>query len=85
MKMNTDSIYDVNANLSVFRPEARLSSEVRLLGWNLPKEELIHIPEHWLSYPEPEASLNYLLGLLYIFFTFIALTGNGLVIWVFSA
>ena len=41
--------------------------------------------EHWLSYQEPEASLHYLLALVYIAFTFFSLTGNGLVIYVFTA
>lgn len=57
----------------------------RLLAWNVPQSELIHIPEHWLTYPEPEMSLHLLLGLLYIFFFVMALIGNGLVLWVFSA
>ncbi|XP_003699784.2 ultraviolet-sensitive opsin [Megachile rotundata] len=57
----------------------------RMLGWNVPPEEIIHIPEHWLVYPEPNPSLHYLLALLYILFTFLALLGNGLVIWIFCA
>ncbi|XP_012273472.1 opsin, ultraviolet-sensitive [Orussus abietinus] len=57
----------------------------RLLGWNVPPEELVHIPEHWLVYPEPNPSLHYLLALLYVLFTFVALLGNGLVIWIFCA
>lgn len=56
-----------------------------LLGWNVPPEELSTIPEHWLSYPEPPASLHYLLGTLYIAFTVVALIGNGLVLWVFTS
>nr|APY20653.1 ultraviolet sensitive opsin [Pogonus chalceus] len=56
----------------------------RMLAWNVPPSELIHIPEHWLTYPEPEASIHYLLGLLYIGFFVVACLGNGLVIWVFS-
>lgn len=71
-------------NLSVLRPEARVSSDARLLGWNVPADQLHQIPEHWLKYEEPEASLHYLLGLIYIAFTFLSLIGNGLVIWVFS-
>lgn len=59
--------------------------EVHLLGWNVPAEDLHTIPEHWLSQYEPPASMHYLLGLLYIAFTILALTGNGLVIWVFSS
>lgn len=76
----------INDNFSaVLQPEARLSAETRYLGWNVSPEDLPHIPEHWLKYPEPEASLHYLLGLLYIAFTIFALVGNGLVIWIFSS
>lgn len=60
-------------------------SEIHMLGWNVPPEELSTIPEHWLSYPEPNASLHYLLGTLYIAFTFFSLIGNGLVLWIFSS
>nr|APY20521.1 ultraviolet sensitive opsin [Xylobiops basilaris] len=56
----------------------------RLLAWNVPPSELVHIPEHWLSYVEPEASMHYLLGLLYVFLFFMAVIGNGLVLWIFS-
>ncbi|KAL3285106.1 hypothetical protein HHI36_019230 [Cryptolaemus montrouzieri] len=55
------------------------------LGWNVPPEELIHIPEHWLSYTEPPASMHFLLGLVYIGFFIMAIIGNGLVLWVFSS
>lgn len=61
-----------------------MASDVQMLGWNVPPHELPHIPTHWLTYPEPEASMNYLLGLLYIFFMVFSLVGNGLVIWVFT-
>nr|ALB48853.1 UV opsin [Photinus indictus] len=66
----------INANV--------VETGVRLLGWNVPPSELIHIPVHWLSYPEPEASIHYLLGLLYIFMLTMGIVGNGLVIWIFS-
>lgn len=56
-----------------------------LLGWNVPPEELASIPEHWLSHPEPQVSLHYLLGTLYIAFMLVALIGNGLVLWVFTS
>lgn len=55
-----------------------------MLGWNVAKEDLKQIPEHWLAYEEPEASIHYLLGILYTFFMFISLFGNGMVIWIFS-
>lgn len=57
----------------------------RLLGWNVPAHEIIHIPDHWLDYPEPNPSLHYMLALLYLLFTFVALLGNGVVIWIFCA
>ncbi|KAH8278747.1 hypothetical protein KR018_008200 [Drosophila ironensis] len=80
------SLFLLHNNVSTaLRPEPRLSAETRLLGWNVPPEELRHIPEHWLSYPEPPESMNYLLGTLYIFFTLMSMIGNGLVIWVFTA
>ncbi|CAL1674982.1 unnamed protein product [Lasius platythorax] len=67
--------------------EARIlpAGPPRLLGWNVPAEELVHIPEHWLVYPEPNPSLHYLLAIVYTLFTFVALLGNGLVIWIFSS
>ena len=61
------------------------SSRPNNLAWNVPKEELIHIPEHWLIYPEPEASIHFLLGLVYVGFFLMATIGNGLVIWIFSS
>ncbi|XP_017482166.1 PREDICTED: opsin Rh3-like [Rhagoletis zephyria] len=72
------------STVSTLRAEARMS-DVRLIGWNVPPEELRHIPDHWLKYPEPPASLHYLLGTLYLFFTTVSMVGNGVVIWVFTA
>lgn len=54
-----------------------------MLGWNLPAEDLIHIPEHWLMYPEPSPLSHYYLAFMYTLFTILALVGNGLVIWIF--
>lgn len=70
-----------------FHWEARIlpAGPPRLLGWDVPAEELVHIPEHWLVYPEPNPSLHYLLAIVYILFTFVALFGNGLVIWIFCS
>nr|QWV42635.1 ultraviolet sensitive opsin [Trichodes sinae] len=69
-------------------PQARImnpgGSERNLLAWNVPPEEIVHIPEHWLSYEEPETSMHLLLGMLYIGFFFMATIGNGLVLWIFT-
>nr|ACH56538.1 putative ultraviolet II opsin [Thermonectus marmoratus] len=71
--------------IGVGRPQARVAEPgLRMLAWNVPPSELIHIPEHWLKYPEPEASLHYLLSIIYIGFFIASMIGNGLVIWVFS-
>ncbi|XP_069687169.1 opsin, ultraviolet-sensitive-like isoform X2 [Periplaneta americana] len=70
------------SNSTVWQPEARVAP--RLLGWNVPAEELVHIPSHWLAFPEVDPMMHYSLGLLYCFFFVAALVGNGLVIWIFS-
>lgn len=56
----------------------------RFLGWNVPPEDLQYIPEHWLSYQEPEPFWHYFLSACYIIFMFISLIGNGLVIYIFA-
>nr|QWV42713.1 ultraviolet sensitive opsin [Melinopterus prodromus] len=57
----------------------------KMLGWNVPPEHLPFIPTHWFKYPEPEASIHYLLAIIYAMFFIMATIGNGLVLWVFSA
>ncbi|CAG9763130.1 unnamed protein product [Ceutorhynchus assimilis] len=54
------------------------------LGWNVPPEELVHIPEHWLMYQEPDKSMHLLLGMVYVFFFMASIIGNGIVLWVFT-
>ncbi|CAD7003482.1 unnamed protein product [Ceratitis capitata] len=65
--------------------EARMSTDVRLIGWNVPPEEMRHIPDHWLKYPEPPAHYHYILGTLYLIFTTVSMAGNGVVVYIFSA
>ncbi|KAK7063127.1 Melanopsin [Halocaridina rubra] len=59
--------------------------EVRMLGWNTPPEYMDYVSPHWKSFEAPNPFLHYMLGVFYIFFMFAALTGNGVVIWVFSS
>nr|QWV42647.1 ultraviolet sensitive opsin 1 [Anthocomus equestris] len=85
--LNT-TVASSNSTLPI--PQARVlpsnnGIDQRFLGWNVPPEELVHIPEHWLAYPEPPDSMQLLLGLLYIGFFFMAIIGNGLVLWIFSS
>nr|QWV42664.1 ultraviolet sensitive opsin 1 [Lilioceris merdigera] len=69
-------------------PQARvmepMGGNTHLIGWNVPKDELKYIQEHWLIYPEPEKSLHLLLGMIYVFLFVAATIGNGLVLWVFT-
>nr|APY20493.1 ultraviolet sensitive opsin [Cucujus clavipes] len=60
------------------------SGIVHHIGWNLKPADLVHIPEHWLMYPEPDYSIHLLLGMVYIFFFVASIIGNGLVLWIFS-
>ncbi|XP_061395147.1 opsin Rh3 [Musca vetustissima] len=83
--ISSNAAIKLDNNSAVLFPQARLSAERRLLGWDVPPHEIRHIPEHWLQFQEPPESMHYLLAMLYIFFTIMSLIGNGLVIWVFSA
>ncbi|XP_075225419.1 rhodopsin 3 [Lycorma delicatula] len=73
------------SNNTVWAPRVSYRMTQKTLVWNVPAEELVHIPEHWFNYPEPDPMNNYILGIIYVFFMFFALIGNGLVIWIFSA
>nr|QWV42686.1 ultraviolet sensitive opsin 2 [Porrostoma sp. CRS 2021] len=78
----------VRSNFTYFPSAAQqiqiLSTNRHMIGWNVPPSELVHIPVHWLAYPEPEASIHLLLGLLYIAFFLMSTLGNGLVFWIFT-
>lgn len=81
----TPGIMEYNESVAIFAPQRlRMGEEQKMNGWNLAPEDIPHIPPHWLSFPAPEASLHYLLAVIYLFFTFFSLAGNGIVIWVFS-
>nr|QWV42703.1 ultraviolet sensitive opsin 1 [Calopteron sp. CRS 2021] len=73
-----------NITSSALKQSGITEIERHLLGWNIPITDLIHIPTHWLGFQEPEASIHYLLGLLYIFIWLMGSFGNGLVMWIFS-
>jgi r-opsin len=57
--------------------------ELHLMGWNLTPEDLIHIPEHWLSYPEVRSIYHYILAFMYSILFSLGVIGNGLVLWIF--
>jgi len=43
-----------------------------------------HIDKHWATYPPVNPMWHYVLGLIYVFLLFFAITGNGLVIYLFN-
>jgi len=57
--------------------------ELQLMGWNLTPEDLTHIPEHWLSYPEVRSLYHYILAFSYTILFCLGVIGNGLVLWIF--
>ncbi|XP_066982462.1 opsin, ultraviolet-sensitive-like [Macrobrachium rosenbergii] len=59
--------------------------EMKMLGWNTPPEYMDYVSPHWKTFEAPNPFLHYMLGVFYICFMFAALSGNGVVIWVFSS
>lgn len=57
--------------------------ELQLMGWNLTPEDLTHIPEHWLAYPEVRSLYHYILAFAYTILFCLGVVGNGLVLWIF--
>nr|WIU64933.1 UVS opsin [Gonodactylaceus falcatus] len=77
---------DEGSPLARFERDAFASRyEVKMLGWNTPPEYMDHVSPYWKTFEAPNPFLHYMLGVFYIFFMFAALTGNGVVIWVFSS
>ncbi|CAG0900326.1 unnamed protein product [Darwinula stevensoni] len=51
------------------------------IGDNAPEEFLPYISEHWLKFLAPNPSMNYVLGIIYIFFMIFSLFGNGFILF----
>ncbi|XP_045510437.1 opsin-3-like [Colias croceus] len=67
-------------------PFKMVSHEIQkhMLGWNIPEEHRHLVHEHWRQFPDVDRSSHYLLALIYTILTISSVTGNGLVIWIFS-
>lgn len=63
---------------------AENDDEPRLMGWNLTPEDLVHIPQHWLTYPEIKPIDHYIIAFGYTILFILGVIGNGLVLWIFS-
>lgn len=73
-------LYNIKNNSSLMEN----NDETYLMGWNISPEDLIHIPDHWLSYPEVRALYHYIMAFSYTILFCVGTVGNGLVIWIFS-
>nr|ABY84502.1 blue-sensitive rhodopsin [Limenitis weidemeyerii] len=67
-------------------PLKMVSKEVvqNMLGWNIPEEhqELVH--EHWRNFPAVNKYWHICLALIYTILMVASVSGNGIVIWIFS-
>ncbi|XP_038216351.1 opsin-3-like [Zerene cesonia] len=73
-------------NEPIALPYKMVSHEIQkhMLGWNIPAEHQHLVHEHWRQFPDVDKSSHYLLALIYTILTISSVTGNGLVIWIFS-
>lgn len=58
--------------------------EVKLLGWNLPADQLHMVHSHWQTYEAPAFYMHLLLALMYFILMVLNVIGNGIVVWIFS-
>jgi hypothetical protein len=59
-------------------------SQPKLLGWNLPQEDLSLLHPHWQQYEAPPFYYHLLLALIYFFLMVTSFLGNGIVMWIFA-
>nr|ABD64153.1 blue-sensitive rhodopsin [Agriades glandon] len=55
-----------------------------ILGYNYPEEYQFMVQDHWRSYPAINKYWHYSLALIYTMLFIASITGNGIVIWIFS-
>ncbi|CAF4744390.1 unnamed protein product [Pieris macdunnoughi] len=67
-------------------PFKMVSGEVQqhMLGWNIPAEHQGLVHEHWRQFPAVDKFSHYLMALIYFILMISSITGNSLVIWIFS-
>jgi r-opsin len=61
-----------------------LQERPKLLGWNLPPEDLGLLHPHWQQFEAPPFYYHLLLGLIYFCLMITSTVGNGIVVWIFS-
>lgn len=67
-------------------PLKMVSQEVveHMLGWNIPEEHQDLVHEHWRNFPAVSKYWHYGLAFIYTILMLASLSGNGIVIWIFS-
>ncbi|XP_077297014.1 opsin-3-like [Arctopsyche grandis] len=83
-------MYTDSSNITLTNPSAEAlkaaidSFSEHILGWNFPPEhqELVH--PHWRNYEAPSKYWHFGLALIYLMLMTMSMTGNGIVIWIFS-
>jgi hypothetical protein len=60
------------------------SDRPKLLGWNLPPEDLGLLHPHWQIFEALPFYYHLLMALVYFFLMVISTLGNGIVVWIFS-
>ncbi|CAH0729531.1 unnamed protein product, partial [Brenthis ino] len=67
-------------------PLKLVSQEVvqHMLGWNIPEEHQDFVHDHWRNYPAVSKYWHIGLALIYAILMIASISGNGIVIWIFS-
>nr|ADN96745.1 blue-sensitive visual pigment [Dryas iulia] len=67
-------------------PLKMVSQEVveHMLGWNIPEEHQDLVHEHWRNFPAVSKYWHFGLALIYTGLMIASISGNGIVIWIFS-
>lgn len=69
---------------SAFAMALHGGDRAKLLGWNLPVEDIDLLHPHWQAYEAIPFYYHLVLAVLYFFLMIISFLGNGIVVWIFS-
>nr|BAM95291.1 B-sensitive opsin [Leptidea amurensis] len=67
-------------------PFKMVSQEIteHMLGWNVPAEHQDMVHDHWRNFPDVSKYWHYCLALIYTMLCVLSISGNGIVVWIFS-
>jgi r-opsin len=70
---------------NIFPMAFRGDPEIKLLGWNMPPEDMHLVLPHWQKFEAPKFYMHLMLALVYFVLMICSFMGNGIVIWIFSS